>query len=190
MKRISGLSNPELKATLKGMPRFFNLGTPVVSDVDRIVTTCNMKVGTYTIATQPDIARNITVSATVVTGADTAGTITVAGYDINGKAISEAIVPVGDATAVGLLAFKTVTSVTGAGWVIATGNDTITIGVGDLLGLPFRITATSEVQMAYLDGTYVAPTVAAGGTFAGSTVDIHSGTYNGSKQAKVIIVEA
>lgn len=99
---------------------------------DQFVVSTGMKVGAYTVANSGAMptegARRITVTHTAVTGNDTLGTITVVGTDLAGAAISEVITPVAGGTATGTLWFRTVTSVTGAGWVINTGNDTITVG--------------------------------------------------------------
>lgn len=131
----------------------FPLGSPVLDDVDRIVTSANMKVGAYTIAAQPDVPRNITVTQTAVDAEDTNGTIVVVGTDIAGNAITETITPNDGVTVAGAKAFKTVTSVTGKDWVIGGGNDTITVGVGSLIGLPYLIPADYLVIAGTLAGT-------------------------------------
>ena len=69
----------------------FPLGSPVVDDVDRIVTSVNMKVGAYTIAAQPDVPRNITVTQTAVGTEDTNGTVVIVGTDMNDNVITEKI---------------------------------------------------------------------------------------------------
>lgn len=180
----------ELEATLHKVCRLYTLGAPVVADDDKIVTSTNMKVGAYTIAAQPDVPRNITVTVTAVTGADTMGTITIVGKDSAGKDISEVITPVADSTVAGVLAFASVASATGAGWVINTGNDTIKIGVGTLIGIPMpeALIETADVLLVILGTAIVAGTVAAGGTVAGSTIDASSSTYNGSKVLLAAIV--
>lgn len=190
------LRNPALRKFaddhLVYLSRLTALGTPVLADVDLIVTSTNMKVGTYTIDAQPDIPRNITVSATAVDTADTMGTITVVGTNIDGVAISEVIIPATGSTVAGTKAFNTVVSVTGAGWVIdavEVSNDTITIGVGTALGLPVKVAADTEVLLGVLGVALIDPTNAADGTLEGSTVDISSGTYDGSKKAFAFIVE-
>lgn len=131
----------------------FSLGSPVVDDVDRIVTSANMKVGAYTIAAQPDVPRNITVTQTAVDAEDTNGTVVIVGTDIAGNVITETLTPNAGATVAGAKAFKTITSVTGAGWVIGGGNDTITVGVGSLIGLPYLLPADSLVIAGTLGGT-------------------------------------
>lgn len=129
------------------------LGSPVVDDPNLIVTIANMKNGAYTIAAQPDVPRNITVThAEVGGGVDTLGTITIVGTDRADRVITEVITPVNGTLVAGTMAFKTVTSVTGAGWVIGVGNDTVIVGTGGLIGLPDRLSAAHPIQ-AWLNAT-------------------------------------
>lgn len=186
-----GTKVAELQTNFTGVAKLYNLGAAVLADVDRIVTVANMKVGSYTIAAQPDIARNITVThAIVATGTDTLGTITVTGTDVLGAVISEVITPIAGDIANGTKAFKTVTSIVGAGWVIAGGNDTITIGVGNLLGLPVYISATSAVILGVVGAANVVPAVTASATVISlCTVDLSSGTYDGSKKVLAFVIQ-
>jgi hypothetical protein len=116
-----------------------DLGSPVVDDVDRIVTTVSMANGAYTLAAQPDVPRNITITHTAVSTVDTLGTITITGTDIGGAVITEVITPLNGTIASGAKAFKTVISVVGAGWAVVAGADSITVGVGGLIGLPHKL---------------------------------------------------
>lgn len=105
-------------------------------DDNKIVTTTNMKVGAYTIAAQPSAASLLSVTVTAVGTADTMGTITFVGTDFYGNALTEEVTPVADDTVYTTNAFKTVTSATGAGWVIDAvegTEDTIIIGVADVV---------------------------------------------------------
>lgn len=187
--------NPELKAimetTFDHAARLYNLGTPVVADPDRIVTIASMKNTTsYTLAAQPDVPRNITIThATVAAGTDTLGTITISGTNVFGWAISEVLTPVADSLVAGVTAFKTITSIIGTGWAIAGGNDTILVGVGTALGLPCNIAATTNVVIGIVGVALIAPTVVQNALVEKCTVDISSGTYDGSKKAMVFIVE-
>lgn len=190
------LRNPALREFadehLNKVSKLVALGAPILADVDRIVTSANMKVGTYTVAAQPDVTRNITVTATAGDTSDTMGTITVVGTDYFNQVLSEVITPVAGSTIAGKKAFKTVASVTGAGWVIDGSegtNDTITIGVGTVLGMPFVLKSTSEPLIGIVGTAFVDPTVKAEGTISESTVDISSGTFNGTKKAFVFVVE-
>jgi hypothetical protein len=112
--------------------RAFYSGTLLTAaDVDKIVTTTNMKVGAYSVAAQPTTPSKITVSATASGTADTMGTVTIVGTNFLDQVISEVIIPIAGSIISGTKYFKTVTSATGAGWIIDAGNgqDTITIGV-------------------------------------------------------------
>lgn len=104
-------------------------------DDNKIVTTTNMKVGTYTIAAQPTAPCLLSVLVTAVGTADTMGTITFVGTDIDGAALTEAVTPIAGTTVYTVAEFASVTSATGAGWVIdgGAGNDTIIIGVADII---------------------------------------------------------
>jgi hypothetical protein len=101
----------------------------IIPDDDKIVVSANMKVGAYTIAAQPVAPSIIGVLVTAVGATDTLGTITIVGTAPDGSALSETITPVAATTVKTTNAFATITSVTGAGWVIGEGNDTIKVGV-------------------------------------------------------------
>lgn len=119
----------------------------VANDVtNATVASANMKVGTYTIAAQPDVPRNITVSHTAVSTVDTLGTIVA-----------------------GTKAFRSITSITGVGWVIAAGNDTVVLGRGSLIGLPLALPSATGTMLGHL-GTTVAVKATTGTTLATSTV--------------------
>jgi hypothetical protein len=110
---------------------FTNTAATTVAVTNRFVTSTNMKVGAYTIANASPVWSGgclVTVTVTSVTGADTMGTITIVGTDLAGAVQTETLTPVADSTATSTKVFRTVTSATGAGWVIATGNDTLVIG--------------------------------------------------------------
>lgn len=177
---------------------------PALADVDRFVTSTNMKVGAYTLAqTTPTdgLARNVTVTVTAGATADTMGTVTVVGKNLLDETITETITPVAGSTVAGTKAFKSITSVTGAGWAIdgvEGTNDTITVGFGNLIGLPFKLRQTSDV-VAILGGTSVVGVAAAaaalstaGGVegdddIADSTIDASGITFDGAKDVVAIV---
>ena len=111
---------------------FTNTAATTAAVTNRFVASANMKDGTYTVANASPVWAGgcfVTVTHTEVGGGvDTLGTITIAGTDLTGAGISEAIVPVNGTVATSTKVFRTVGSVTGAGWVIGTGNDTIVVG--------------------------------------------------------------
>lgn len=192
---VDKLRNPLMRewATdhLNYAARMIYLGTPILADVDRIVTSANMKVGAYTVAAQPDVPRNITVTVTAGDTADTMGTVVVVGTNYFNEAITETITPVAGSTVAGTKAFKTIVSVTGTGWVIDGSegtNDTITVGVGAVLGLPIEIAAAANCRLGVVGTALVTPTTT-GGDVEASTVDLSSGTYDGSKAAFAFVVE-
>lgn len=110
-----------------------NIGAATPAVANRFVTSTNMKVGAYTVANSGAMptagARRITVTHTAAGAVDTLGTIDVVGTDLSGAVISESITPLNGTVATGSLWFRTVTSVTGAGWVIGEGNDTLVVGI-------------------------------------------------------------
>src|SRR3990170_2415548 len=82
----------------------------------------------YTVANPSPVwagACLVTVTHTTATGTDTLGTIAIVGTDINNRALTETITPVDVTVATGTKFFRTITTITGAGWVINGGNDTI-----------------------------------------------------------------
>jgi len=157
-------------------------GSPVLDDVDWFVVSADMKVGAYTLAhTAPDVgARNVTVTQTAVGTEDTNGTIVVVGTDLGGNAITETLTPNAGATVAGTKCFKTITSITGAGWVIdgvEATEDTVTVGFGALIGLPDKLSDTAQVLFASLAGVKeaTAPTITVSATvLAANTVDLNS----------------
>ncbi len=144
--------------------RMYYLGTPELDDDDQVVTTANMKVGTYTVDASPDVPRVITVTHTSVGATDTLGTLTITGTDYADTVITEVITPLADTTVTGTKAFKTVSGIDGADWVIAEGNDTITVGTGPALGLP-EVVAVSTTN-AYAKLALVDEAISAVGTHA------------------------
>jgi hypothetical protein len=130
-------------------------------DVDKIVTVANMKLGTYTIAAQPTAPSRITVSHTAVGAVDTLGTINFIGTLPDGTVIHEKVTPVDGATVSTVNEFASVTSATGAGWVIGEGNDTITIGVGAVIPDSFYFNAITNRIVASANMKVGAYTVAA-----------------------------
>lgn len=157
-----------------GVVRKVSLGTPRAVEAARAVTSANMKVGAYTIANQPDVPRNVTVTHTAVSTVDTLGTVVVVGTDYAGNALTETLTPVNGTVAAGTKAFRSITSITGVGWVIAASNDTVTFGYGSLIGLPVALTSATGTTLGTLD-TVVAVKATTGTTLPTSTVTEASG---------------
>lgn len=120
-------------ATTPGPYTFTHLSGSNVAIANRFVVSSNMKTGLYTLAntTMPtNGARLVTATVSANDAADTMGTIAVVGTKLDGSPQSENIAPVAGSTVSGAKWFKTVTSVTGSGWVAAGGADDITVGCG------------------------------------------------------------
>ena len=167
-----------------GVLRKLYLGTPRATEAARGVASANMKVGAYTIANQPDVARNVSITHTAVSTVDTLGTVIFVGTDYNGAALTETLTPVNGTLVSGVKAFKTVTSITGAGWAAMSTADTITAGYGGLIGLPVNLTASTGTVLGNLDTT-VSIMNTTGGTLATSTVT--NASTDGSKKLTIYL---
>jgi hypothetical protein len=165
--------------------QYTHLDAAVAGDADRFVTSVNMKVGAYALAatTMPTVgtARRVTCTRTVVAAADTAGTLIVVGKNLAGQTITETLTPGANGILVtGTQWFASITSVTGAGWVIsgAGDEDTIVVGVdgnylvvaegsGTLASLTVNTTAAGSITLADAKGTIgVLPANVAVGQYA------------------------
>ena len=152
---------------------------------NRFVASVIMKVGAYTIAVgtmpEPAVARKLLITVTQAGGVnDTPGTLDIVGTDAADQALLETIVPPLNTTKLTVKAFKTVTSITGVGWVRDAGagsEDTIKIGTSEALGLPDKLSDTAQVLAASLAAVKeaTAPAVTVSATvLAQNTVDLNS----------------
>lgn len=170
-----------------------DLGAPVLADVDRIVVSTNMQVtGNYPIAAQPDVCRNLTVTRTVVGGADTPGVLRISGTDYLGNAVQEDIaVGATGVTVPGVVCFKTITQIVSLGWIIdaPAGEDTIVVGVGNLLGIPYDlIVAVTNAPLGILGVALIASGInVTSPYYSRRFVDMSGSTYDGSKHAYILI---
>jgi hypothetical protein len=149
------------------MAIFTNIAATTAAVTNRFVVSANMKVGTYTVANASPVWAGgclVTVTHTEVGGGvDTLGTIVVVGTDLSGQAVTDTITPLNGTVATGVKIFRTVTSVTGVGWVIGVGNDTIVVGCaagsivahasGQLFGVVINTTAAAAVVISDKNGT-------------------------------------
>lgn len=130
---------------------------PTTYDVDKIVTTADMKNGAYILAAQPTCPTKVTVTTTAVGTADTQGIITVVGTNLFDQAITDIITPVAGSTVTGTRYFKTITSVTGSGWVkdaVEKTTDSITVGVpaaGGIYAPGMAVTFVNVTGAMYVD---------------------------------------
>jgi len=176
------------------------LGTPKLADTDWLGVDRAMANAAFTLAhtsSGDSLARNVTVKATQAGGQDdTYGIVTVVGTDVEGKAISEVIIPLNGNTVAGALAFLTVSSVTQSTWTAGGTADRIEIGFGALIGLS-RAVVTNIANGGLVVNGYVAGIVVAAPTMhandsviADNTVNLSAGTFDGSKPTFLVIVTA
>jgi hypothetical protein len=146
---------------------YTNTAATTAAVANRFVASANMKVGAYTVANASPAWSGgclVTVTHTQVGGVtDTLGTVVVVGTDLSGQALTETITPLDGTVATGTKIFRTVTSVTGAGWVINTGNDTLVVGcaagsyaassAGILHAIVVNTTAAAAITVADARGT-------------------------------------
>lgn len=166
-----------------------NLGSPVLADVDRIVTLINWADGTLTIAAQPDVPRNLTVALTDVNNS-VAGLLTITGLDPSGRVITETMTPAADGTGktlTGTKIFAYVTScvISGTSGALA-GTDQLTIGVGNVIGIGIDIEHANAITHAYLDQTWLTVVAATGVSTSG--INASAGTYDGTKVLQVWVM--
>lgn len=110
---------------------FTNTAASTAAVTNRFVVSVNMANGAYTVANpSPTWSGGCLVTATItgVTGNDTAGTLTIVGTGVNGQPLTEVLTLTAGTGGTSTKVFRTVTSLTQAGWVINGGNDTIVVG--------------------------------------------------------------
>lgn len=127
-----------------------SLGAPLAADADGIAASQDTSAaGPLALTATPvslGVARNVTITSA---GDDSGATFTVVGADQYGAAMREDIAGANIATAAGAKAFGRIDSVSASAGTA--GN--VTVGWGDVLGLPYRIGGAYDVLAAYADGT-------------------------------------
>jgi len=194
------ISNPTIVGAHGAAESFLvpnDLGTPDLADDNFFLTSVAMQATAYTLdetdlaADQPP--RNVTVTHTAQGTADTLGDAVIVGTDVNDDPITETIAIDSGTVAAGTKAFKTVTSVVTADWVIdgvEASEDLLEVGFGDLLGLGRPLAAASQVFLVVYDtGVVVDAVIAVDDTLVEeNTVDFSGATYDGAKVAKVLLI--
>lgn len=138
----------------KGVPVSFlsrlDLGTPDALDADGFAKTQSPSgAGNLTLngdlAGVADVPRNIVITSAAD---DRTKTFTVYGTDVYGVSLAETITGSNGSTAAGKKAFKTVSRIA----VSAATTGAITVGTGDVLGLPIRVASADRIVNASYDG--------------------------------------
>ena len=161
-----------------------NISSSTAAVTNRFVTSTNMQNAAYTVVNSGAASHGagflVTVTHTQVGGVtDALGTITVVGASLAGQTQTEVITPVTGTTATGTKIFRSVTTVTGAGWTRDAGagsEDTIVVGQA----ADAYVMGSSGELFAVVVNTAQATSIAladAGGTFATLKASIAEGTY-------------
>jgi hypothetical protein len=157
--------------------------SPVAVSNTYVLAATALTASTQTILTgitNPDVPRNVTYKGALSTST---GNVTVTGTDFAGNAITETVSLSGTTVVAGSKAFTTITEID---LPVSSGSgDTVSIGIGTKLGLPFTL-SKNTVRTAYNNNVIeaTAPTVTVdannisnntvtlGSTLAGNVVDI------------------
>lgn len=179
-----------LRKQLQKVLRFYRC-IPATIVANRYKVSGAMANGTYTLANNglpgDGLAHNVSITTTRVDTADTMGVVTVTGIDIEGKVITEEIVPVDNGKSVGAKAFKQVTSLVHSGWAQGgTGPDTCVIGFDEIIGLPDYIAEDGDILLVcFGTGVVNAPTFTKSMTsLANNTITVPTG--DGSKRLGIL----
>lgn len=162
------------------MAAYTGLSATTAAVTNRFVTSTNMIVGAYSLANASPAWQGgcfLTATITAATGNDTPGTLEIEGTDLAGNAITESLTLVAAGTATSSKIYRTITALTGAGWVINGGNDTIVVGcaAGSIVcgtsGQLYTVVvnATAAATVVFSDSTRTIATLAA---------SIANGAYN------------
>lgn len=98
------------------------------------------------------ISRNIRITSV---GDDSGATVTIVGYDLYGYPTDETITCANAGVAAGLKAFKYISSITPAGTL---SGSNMSVGTGDVIGLPLRADYVGQVRIVYNDAVITAST--------------------------------
>lgn len=133
--------------------------------------------------TQPDVPRTVTVKGN---DGNVSGNVVVHGTNIAGATVSDTIATSGSTEVLGLVAFKTVTSIDFPAYSVA-GTETISIGRGAGIGFPSIINNTADVITHDFNGSTDSGTVVADATL-GKSVYIVAGTMDSTKVVSLTYV--
>lgn len=129
---------------------------------------------TCTIAAQPDVPRNVTITITDANTSITAFDIDVTGVDARGYTQTETFVFAGGLAQTGNIAFATITSVTANSITDDDAGDILDVGIGSKLGLANVIYTTGAIyKVKKNNADYAAANYTANDDY--NTVDVSTG---------------
>ena len=188
MLRLRGKTSTD-KPQIQGLPILgvMDLGAPALASTTAVhAAITRPATGTTVVTTtitNPDVPRVATATGNA---SGITGNVVLVGTDYFGNAATDTIALSGSSTVAGVVAFKTITKITVPAKTNSSG-DTAAIGTGTAIGMYKCLGAATQVVLGLLDRAVVAPTITVSATaISGNTIDISSGTYNGTKHAVVL----
>jgi len=130
----------------------------LAEDADHVVAAEDLTAATpitCTLAAQPDVPRNVTITITDGDVSITAFQITVNGVDAKGHSVSEVFTEAGGLSQVGNIAFATISSITVDSITGAGAGDVLDVGIGSKLGLSNIVYVTGDVYKVKKDNIVV-----------------------------------
>lgn len=132
---------------------------PAAADDDAIFVDMEPTVGsfqTHSVAAQPGVERNVTITVTDANSSVTAVVLELIGTDRFGRGVEETVTDstAGTRVIVGTKMFATLTTVrTNVTGTVGAGVDKLKAGYGDRLGLPYDIEETTDITSRRKDST-------------------------------------
>ena len=147
-KKIDSLSSNQYDLLQIARVTINNAALASATAVHAAITLAAAAANVTTAITNPVTPRVLTVKGNQ---AGVAGNVVITGTNINDEAITETIIAADAGTVAGLKAFKTVTNINVPALVGA--GDTIAIGTGPALGIPYKMAFATDVLKCYFDGS-------------------------------------
>lgn len=148
-----------------------------------IALTVSAQAGITAGITQPDVCRVLTIKG----NATMAGNVVIHGTDYLNGVVTDTIALNNATEAIGLVAFKTVTSIDYPAWTNS-GSDTISIGRSKLIGLPVAVPNAAMVVLNSFNGADDTGTVTANAAVSLSVFSVN-GVPDGSKILLIYILQ-
>ena len=131
---------------------------PITADVDVFVTAVLPVAGstqTFTVLTQPDVPRNVTMDIVDANSSIQRIQALVKGLDPGLNSISETLTSLGNGSAqvIGSELFYQIDSITAVTEGTVGGADTVSFGCGTGLAIPYRLGAETDILAKRVDGT-------------------------------------
>lgn len=161
-----------------------HLGSPIPLTDNRVLTSSALlNDHVYTVSGHPDTPRNLIVTVTDDTPSITQGIVRVLGMSGSGDiwTSEDFDISAGAGTYVGEKIFGNITQVDTSLMVGLGGEETIKVGVGNIIGIPTDVRYNAAYKLMYLGGVIPSFAVLHAGINT-SGIDVSSSGYDGEKQ--------